>query len=46
MVTGYQEDDLIEQPAVDLFEELGWEVYNGYTEFTQAEGSSCWGRRG
>lgn len=30
VVAGYQEDDLIEQPAVDLFEELGSEVYNGH----------------
>ena len=39
MVTGYQEDDLIEQPAVELFEDLGWETYNGYNEFAEADGS-------
>lgn len=39
MVTGYQEDDLIEQPAVELFEDLGWESYNGYNEFAEASGS-------
>ncbi len=39
MVTGYQEDDLIEQPAVALFEDLGWATYNGYNEFSEAGGS-------
>jgi len=39
MVVGYQEDDLIEQPAVDLFSKLRWEVYNAYNEFAEAGGS-------
>lgn len=37
--TGYQEDDLIEQPAVELFNALGWEIYNAYQEFDR-EGDS------
>ena len=32
----YSEDSLIEQPAVGLFEDLGWEAYNGYNEFSEA----------
>jgi type I restriction enzyme R subunit len=28
----YIEDALIEQPAIKLFEELGWEVLNGWEE--------------
>ncbi|MBF0106391.1 MAG: type I restriction endonuclease subunit R [Deltaproteobacteria bacterium] len=30
---GYTEDDLIEQPAIDLLDELGWEPVNAYHEF-------------
>ena len=30
---GYSEDDLVEQPTIQLFSELGWETYDGYSEF-------------
>lgn len=29
---GYNEDDLIEQPCINLFETLGWETVNAYDE--------------
>jgi type I restriction enzyme, R subunit len=29
---GYSEDALVEQPAIALFAELGWEMVNGYHE--------------
>jgi type I restriction enzyme R subunit len=29
---GYDEDDLIEQPCIELFESLGWETVNAYHE--------------
>ena len=35
----YSEDSLIEQPDVGLFEDLGWETYNGYNEFSEAADS-------
>jgi type I restriction enzyme R subunit len=38
-VSEYSEDSLIEQPALELFEELGWDTYNGYNEFAEAGGS-------
>ena len=30
--TGYSEDALIEQPAIELFGKLGWETANCYEE--------------
>ena len=36
---GYTEDELVEQPAIHLLEELGWEHYNAYSEFDVAGGS-------
>ena len=39
---GYTEDVLIEQPAIALFAELGWETVNAYHEFDH--GSSTLGR--
>jgi type I restriction enzyme R subunit len=38
-VAGYSEDELIEQPAIALFGELGWETADCYHEFEQAGGS-------
>ncbi|MFQ5796234.1 MAG: type I restriction endonuclease subunit R [Candidatus Bipolaricaulia bacterium] len=35
----YSEDALIEQPAIALFAELGWETANCFHEFEQAGGS-------
>ena len=35
----YSEDELIEQPAINLLEEMGWETLNCYSEFEQAGGS-------
>lgn len=29
---GFSENDLVEQPAIDLFEELGWQTANRYNE--------------
>ena len=39
MTHSYTEDALVEQPAIELFEKLGWETYNGFSEFEQAGGS-------
>ncbi len=39
---GYTEDALVEQPAIQLFSELGWETGNLYQEW--ASGSSTEGR--
>ncbi len=39
---GHGEDALVEQPTIKLFSELGWETYNGYSEFDS--GSSPLGR--
>ncbi|MEJ1358544.1 MAG: type I restriction endonuclease subunit R [Candidatus Sedimenticola sp. (ex Thyasira tokunagai)] len=39
---GYTEDALVEQPAIQLFSELGWETGNLYQEW--ASGSSSEGR--
>ena len=39
---GYTEDDLIEQPAIELLNNLGWETLYGYHEFDH--GSSTLGR--
>jgi len=38
-VSEYSEDSLIEQPALELFDELGWDTYNGYNEFAETGGS-------
>jgi len=40
--SGYSEDSLIEQPAITLLGELGWQTFNAYHEFEQ--GSSILGR--
>ena len=32
MATGYTEDSLIEQPAIALFGQLGWETANCFNE--------------
>ncbi len=39
MTHPYTEDALVEQPAIELFEKLGWETYNGFREFEQGGGS-------
>jgi len=35
----YSEDQLVEQPAIELFKSLGWETADCYQEFEQAGGS-------
>jgi type I restriction enzyme R subunit len=30
---GYTEDELVEQPAVDLFRTLGWETASAFDDF-------------
>ena len=35
----YSEDELIEQPAINLLAEMGWETLNCYSEFDQKDGS-------
>ena len=35
----YSEDQLIEQPAINLLKEIGWEVLDCYSEFEQTEKS-------
>ena len=40
----YSEDELIEQPAINLLAEMGWETLNGYSEFNQT-GESSLGRK-
>ncbi len=35
----YSEDELVEQPAIALLEEMGWETLNCYSEFDQTDGS-------
>ena len=35
----YSEDQLIEQPAIGLLQDIGWETLNCYSEFEQAEES-------
>ncbi len=35
----YSEDELIEQPAIALLAEMGWETRNCYSEFDQRDGS-------
>ncbi|MCG2740681.1 MAG: hypothetical protein L6300_10670, partial [Syntrophaceae bacterium] len=40
--TGYTEDALVEQPAIALLAELGWETINAYHEFDH--GASTLGR--
>ena len=34
---GYTEDALVEQPAIALLDELGWETVNAYHEFDQRQ---------
>lgn len=36
--THYSEDTLVEQPAIKLFEELGWEIANCLNEIFGSEG--------
>ncbi|MCG2779214.1 MAG: DEAD/DEAH box helicase, partial [Desulfobacterales bacterium] len=38
-MTDYSENTLVEQPAIALFEELGWETANCFYEFDQGGGS-------
>jgi len=40
--SGYTEDSLIEQPAIALCGDLGWETFNAYSEFDH--GTSALGR--
>ena len=35
--TGYSEDTLIEQPAIELLASMGWEACNAYSEFEQGQ---------
>ena len=35
----YSEDELIEQPTINLLTEMGWETLNCYSEFDQSDGS-------
>lgn len=39
MSRNYSEDSLVEQPAIELFRELGWEVANCYHETFGANGT-------
>ncbi|WP_419629167.1 type I restriction endonuclease, partial [Thiolapillus sp.] len=39
----YSEDNLVEQPAIGLFSELGWETVNEFHEF-DSSGKSILGR--
>lgn len=36
---GYTEDALIEQPAIELLQKLGWETYNAFHEFDGGKSS-------
>lgn len=38
-LSGYSEDELVEQPAIALLKELGWDYYNAYHEFDYQEKS-------
>ncbi len=38
-MSDYSENALVEQPAIALFAELGWETLAGFPEFTQTGGS-------
>lgn len=40
MPNPYSEDALIEQPAIAILAEIGWETRNCYSEFDQTDGSS------
>ena len=35
----YSEDVLVEQPSIELLEELGWESFHAFDEFGQSQGS-------
>ncbi len=37
-MSAYSEDALVEQPAISLFGELGWETANGFHEFDRSAG--------
>src|SRR4030042_1428168 len=37
--SGYTEDALVEQPAIALLAELGWETFNAYSEFDHGPSS-------
>lgn len=39
MSQDYSEDNLIEQPAIELFEELGWETANCFYEVCGPNGT-------
>ena len=43
MLNPYSEDELIEQPAINLLETMGWQTLNCYSEFDQ--GDSPLGRK-
>ena len=43
MLNPYSEDELIEQPAINLLETMGWQILNCYSEFDQ--GDSPLGRK-
>ena len=38
-LSGFSEDELVEQPAIDLLQQLGWETVNLYHETFSLEGS-------
>ncbi|MXX97524.1 MAG: type I restriction endonuclease subunit R [Rhodothermaceae bacterium] len=38
-MSDYSEDTLVEQPAIALFAEMGWETVYGYHEFNQTDGN-------
>ncbi|NLZ29117.1 MAG: hypothetical protein GX887_09170, partial [Firmicutes bacterium] len=33
MVKGYTEDELVEQPSIELLAQLGWKTYHAFNEF-------------
>ncbi|CAN5539210.1 hypothetical protein BH20ACI3_BH20ACI3_40090 [soil metagenome] len=38
-MSGYSEDSLVEQPAIQLLKELGWDVANCYNVTAWTQGS-------
>jgi len=38
MPHAYTEDQLVEQPAIGLFAELGWTMFSGQINFGEVEG--------
>jgi len=43
--TGYSEDALVEQPAIALLAELGWETVNAFGEFDHGASTLGWETR-